>query len=294
MFGYVKTYTPELYVREDEYYRGIYCGLCRSLGKCTGQLSRMTLNYDFVFGALLRIAATGESVSFKPRRCVVHPVRKRAMAEECESLDFCARAAVLLSYHKNEDDLSDEKGKRRLLAKLLKGLMRGMHRRARKQLREAEDIISSGLASLAEIEKKNIASVDVPADAFGKLMGDLLSVGLRGNEEKIIKNAAFHLGRWIYIVDAADDLEGDAKNGRYNPFLLLYGKECFDDTDRENVFNALSAELMRLSDAVDLLDQTPENAEAFGIIYNVLKLGMPNTAERVLYGEKGKDNERSL
>ena len=48
MFGYIKPHSPELKVREDAYYRGVYCGLCRAMGRCTGCLSRFTLSYDFV------------------------------------------------------------------------------------------------------------------------------------------------------------------------------------------------------------------------------------------------------
>ena len=91
MFGYVRTYTSELYVKENEFYKGVYCGLCRSLGKCTGQLSRATLNYDFVFGALLRMAATGEKIGFEKKRCIIHPIRKRAMV----NLLISARAPEL-------------------------------------------------------------------------------------------------------------------------------------------------------------------------------------------------------
>jgi len=294
MFGYVKTYTPELYVKENEFYKGVYCGLCRSLGKCTGQLSRMTLNYDFVFGALLRIAATGEKLSFESRRCIVHPINKRIMANGCDSLDFCARAGVLRSYHKANDDIADEKGARRLRGACLKALMKGMRRRAKKQLAEADGIISSGLAELSRIEQSECESVDIPADIFGRLMGELISISLPEREARIIKNAAYHLGRWIYIVDAADDFEDDVKNGRFNPFFRLYKEDTLGNAHKEDIFNALTAELMQISSAVDLLDATPENEAVFGIINNILRLGMPNTAERVLFGEKGGADERSV
>ena len=114
MFGYVKAHTPELKVAEYEYYRSVYCGLCRSMGKCTGQCSRLTLSYDFAFLALVRIALSDEKVGFKRRRCVAHPVRKRSMMEPNSVLEYCAYAAALLSYHKLSDDIADEKGLKRI------------------------------------------------------------------------------------------------------------------------------------------------------------------------------------
>ena len=294
MFGYVKTYTSELYVRENEFYKGVYCGLCRSLGKCTGQFSKVTLNYDFVFGALLRMAATGEKISFEKKRCIIHPIRKRLMATRCASLDFCARAASLLSYHKVNDDVCDEKGAKRAKARFLRALMRGMRRKARKQLGVADTVISSRLAELSEIEKLCLESADIPADCFGHLMGELLSLSLPEKEAKIIKNAAFHLGRWIYLVDAADDFSDDVKKGRFNPLYCLYKEDTLSDVHKETLFNALTAELMQISAALDLLECENANENVFGIIKNILTLGMPNTAERVLYGEKGNSHERSL
>ena len=294
MFGYVRTYTSELYVKENEFYKGVYCGLCRSLGKCTGQLSRATLNYDFVFGALLRLAATGEKISFEKKRCISHPIRKRAMATRCESLDFCARAGALLSYHKANDDVCDERGAKRAKARFLRALMRGMRRKARKQLEAADTVISSRLSELSKIEKLALESADTPADCFGHLMGEILSLSLPEKESRIIKNAAFHLGRWIYLVDAADDFCDDVKKGRFNPFFCLYKEEALSDTHKETIFNALTAELMQIGAALDLLDRDNANENVFGIIENILTLGMPNTAERVLYGEKGNSHERSL
>ena len=65
MYGYVRTHAPELKVRQQEYYRAVYCGLCRTMGKCTGQCSRMTLSYDFTFFALVRMALTGERIEVR-------------------------------------------------------------------------------------------------------------------------------------------------------------------------------------------------------------------------------------
>ena len=129
MFGYVRTHTPEMKVSEYEYYRAAYCGLCRSMGKCTGQCSRMTLSYDFAFLALVRLALSGEAVEIKRRRCVAHPLRKRAMMERNSELDFCAYAAALLTYHKLADDIADERGAKRALARMTRPMARSMRKK---------------------------------------------------------------------------------------------------------------------------------------------------------------------
>ena len=105
MFGYIRTDTPELRVRENEYYRAVYCGLCRAQGKCTGQCSRMTLSYDIAFLALLRIAIEGKPIELRRGRCIAHPIRARKYVARCAPLDYCAYAAAILTYGKTVDEI---------------------------------------------------------------------------------------------------------------------------------------------------------------------------------------------
>ncbi len=294
MFGYVKTYTPEMKVADYEYYRGAYCGLCRSMGKCTGQCSRMTLSYDFAFLALIRLSLTGDKVCFKRRRCLAHPMRKRSVMERNPQLDYCSYSAALLTYHKLLDDISDESGKKKLLALLVRPTVSGMRRRSIKRggVSELDTLIEEKLSALAEFEHSGEASVDTPADIFGELLSEIVGYGFEGAREKIARNIGYHVGRWIYITDAIDDHAEDVKRGRYNPFALLYGDDI-DERERALIADALKNELCDVERALDLIDFGDDRALE-NIIRNVFYLGMPRTVETVLSGaENGKkDNCR--
>ena len=298
MFGYVRPYTPELRVRDNEYYRALYCGVCRSLGKCTGEMSRLTLNYDLVFAALLRLAATQGRAEISSRRCLMHPIKKRPMASPDGELDLCAGLGVLLAYHKSDDDVLDERGARRAKAKLLRSLMRGMRKRAKVALGDADKIISEGLCRMSEMEKNKTPSVDAFADEFGNIMKEAISVGLDGAPARIIGKIGYHFGRWLYIIDAADDYEEDVKKGRFNPFALIYEGRPFDEYTKENIFNALSADLMEMYSAFELFDKCDGQDEIFALTDNILRLGMPHAAATALKIEKYKfqetNNDRSL
>lgn len=287
MFGYIRTDVPEMRVRENEYYRAVYCGLCRSQGKCTGQCSRFTLNYDMVFLALLRIALEGKQVEIKRGRCIAHPFKKRAYVTHCEPLAYCAYAAAILTHGKVADDLVDEKGFKRFKASLIKPFTSHMRKKALKKYAELDERVASGLRKLSKIEAEGLASVDVPADAFGEILADILCYGLEGTDEKIMRNIGRHVGRWIYIIDAADDLDEDIKKNRFNAFAKLYGGRIPDD-ERESVANSLRLELLAAEPAFDLIDYN-ELYDIEAIIGNIMYLGMPNTAERVL-GLKCDDN----
>ena len=290
MFGYIRTDTPELRVRENEYYRAVYCGLCRAQGKCTGQCSRFTLSYDIAFLALLRLAAEGKQVEIKRGRCIAHPFKKRAYVAYCEPLAYCAYAAAILTHGKIADDINDEKGMKKLLALSAKPFSSHMRKKAIKKYAELDAKVFEGLKKLSQIEKQELASVDIPADAFGEILSDIFSFGLDGDNYKIMRNIGKHIGRWIYIVDAADDLEDDIKKQRFNAFACLYGGNI-PDGERDTVANSLKLELLAAEPAFDLIEYNGlYDIEA--IIENIIYRGMPMTADKVLRSESFGCNEK--
>lgn len=287
MYGYVRVHAPELKVREQEYYRAVYCGLCRTMGKCTGQCSRMTLSYDMTLFALVRMAITGEKPTVTPRRCIVHPLRRRPMAAPNDALALCAYTSAILAYHKVKDDRRDERGLKRTAATVLSPLVAPMRRRAvRKGYGKVDSGVYRAMKALWELEAARPPSVDEPATLFGELMGELLAYGLEGNQEKLAHTVGLHVGRWVYIVDAADDYAEDVKKHRYNPLACLYGVNAaaeLTQPQRDNLRTALLCELFELEKAFDLLD-TSEDPDLGGILSNILYMGMPREAERVLSG----------
>jgi formate hydrogenlyase subunit 6/NADH:ubiquinone oxidoreductase subunit I len=111
MYGYVKPYTEELRVKEALFYRATYCGICREMRRTLGELSGLTLTYDSVFLALVRMVyLPDEAIGAKDRRCALHPLKKRRMLERNDALSYTARVFALLSYHKCLDDGADERG----------------------------------------------------------------------------------------------------------------------------------------------------------------------------------------
>jgi hypothetical protein len=282
VFGYVKVSSPELRVKEYEYYRGAYCGLCRSMGNCTGQCSRMTLNYDFVFLAVFRIGLEKTSVAFEQRRCLVHPLKKRNSMKENPTLAYCANAAAILNYHKICDDLSDEKGVKKLRAVFAKPFVSHARNKALKSdrgLSELDTRISERLKALSELEAQRIASVDAPAELFGEILADIVSYGLCESDAKIASAVGRGVGKWIYIADALDDLESDAKKDRYNPFLLLYGGMPERDM-LLSMETALKNELCGVEAALDLIDFESDIAQ--NLICNILYLGCPERVREIL------------
>lgn len=285
MFGYIRTRTGDLLVREDAYYRASYCGLCRAHGKCTGQCSRCFLSYDFAFFAIVRSVLAGEDPQPEGRRCFLHPFRKRPILECTQSYRDTAHWAALLTAYKNLDDLHDERGVRRVRAALLRPFLSTGKRRAEKKVpRRLADEIREQLDRLRRLEEKRIASADQYAEVFGTLIGTALSAGLEKDAARIAQSMGFHLGKWVYLIDAADDFEEDMKRGRFNPFACLYETDHLTEAHKSAIRTALTAELIEAKNGADLLVYPHTGDEREGIIRNVLESGMPDIAERILDG----------
>ncbi len=293
MFGYVKTDRGELRIREYEYYRASYCGLCRSMGKCTGQCSRMLLSYDFAYLANVRMALCGTKPQFKRRRCPAHPLRRRSMMEYNEQLTYCAAASAILAYEKCRDNVADERGIRRLKARLQCLLLRRMYKKAKRATPGLAEAVRGHLGRLAEQERAKQPSVDCVAAIFGDLLADVAAYGLEGDLARLARKIGWETGRFVYILDALEDLPKDAERGRFNPFLLLYGG-AVPEEDKQGIKDALIACLMDLETAFDLLPQG-EDPTRQEILNNILYLGMPATLDRVLFGvgcNKEETNEQ--
>lgn len=291
MFGYVRAQNSELRVREQEAYRGTYCGLCRAMGRCTGQCSRMTLSYDFAFLALVRMQLTGEAFFFEQRRCLVHPLKKRNSMKRNETLTYCAYAAALLNYHKIADDLSDERGWKKLRARMAyPTVAHGRKKALRAGYEDLDRAVAEHLAALSRTEESRVPSVDLPAEQFGELLSAIVAYGMEGKEQRLAESLGRSVGKWIYVADALDDWQEDAKKERYNPFRLLYETGEPTEAELSGIRDALKLHLTEASDAVDLMDF--ESNDMKEIILNILYLGMPAVIEELIKKEADERENR--
>ena len=296
MFGYVKPVVSELLVKEHEFYKATYCGICRSMKKHTGFLSNATITYDSVFLALVRMAyIPDEELSSGMRRCVAHPMKKRPMLADNSAIEYTARAFAILTYYKMQDDLSDESLGKRLAVGMARPVVSGARRKARES--ELEELCRTKLGEITRLEREGCPSVDEPATLFGELLGGIFSHGLGGEDALVTERVGYHLGRFIYAADAAEDYDEDRKKDRYNPYVISYGGAELSDENRETIRCALLLECRGLEAALNLVPfgnkVTVEN-----IVRNIIYEGLPKRIEFLKAKQKNtkgeSDSEGSL
>lgn len=291
MFGYIRPLKGELKVREYENYRALYCGLCHTLAHRCGALTRLTVNYDFTFLAMLLWDAE-DSLCYIHRRCVVSPFRKkRCCSVQSASLARSADYSMILSWWKLQDSRKDGGFWKSLAASLGLLVFRIPYRRAAKRAQAFDLTVKTRLEELADLERAHCDSIDQVANCFAEILRAAAAEVASEERRRILEQLLYHTGRVIYLLDAADDLSADIKTDNYNPFRYRYElkEETLDEAQKQQVRLTLRHSLNCMSSAFQLLNRTPWSE----IVENILYQGIPVVAEQVLAGAWGhsKRNE---
>lgn len=292
MFGYVRIYKPELKVAEYEHYQGVYCSLCKQLGRRYGFFSRMTLNYDSAFLALFLTAIDERCTGFQKGRCLYHPMRKRICCRDNEHISFAADVETLLVYYKIKDNIADRGFFPSLPARILLPIAFLSKKKAAKRQPEPDRIIAECIEKQTAVENAKTVSIDAASEPFARMLSKLAQMAAHSDTERmILERFGYCLGRWIYLIDAVDDMKEDLDQGSYNPYILSRGLHKGDEASLEETRQysllTLNACLAECIAAYNLL--TIHRFD--GILRNILEQGMPAMQKQVT-SKKGSNHER--
>ena len=286
MFGYVRPLKKALLEEEASRYEAAYCGLCRVIGKHYGLVAQLFLNYDFAFLAML-LAKEPESPCVSCKRCPVYPWRKKQAWQQDEGLELAAAESVVLCYWKLKDSIQDSGFWRACLIWPLTILLSPAYRRATKRCADFVQTVKTCLEELRQMEQASLPSLDRPADAFARILQ--AASGVHGQEgQAALSQLLYHVGRWIYLIDAWDDLEEDRKSGGYNPILLQGYAESAEGT--ANLQETMAASLALAQSSYFWMDTGVWSP----VIENILNLGLPAMQEAVLTGVWKSEKKRII
>lgn len=295
MFGYVKPQKSELLVREFDAYRGIYCSLCKSLGKDYGFASRLALNYDCTFYALVLISARSDSAPiFQKGRCVVNPLKPCLFCKEnSTSFHWASALTVILLYHKVLDDIHDSKPVKKAMRMLIFPFVKHIYHKAVKNFPKIGEVIEEAMAEQRKLEESPVPGLDRSAEPTAQMMKRIMEVSSEefgSSVSRVFSSFGYYLGRWIYLIDAADDLEDDLQENAFNPLAARFHLDRNSPPEsiwsaRAYVNDVLNQTLSQLGAAFNLME-----TNAMGpIVKNVIFLGLPQMQKELLF-EKEKTN----
>ena len=273
MFGYVTIDKPELKIKDFDVYRSFYCGLCRELRENHGLSGQISLTYDMTFVIMLLSGLYEPPTRKGTTRCIVHPVFRQPVRKN-SATEYGADMNVLLTYYKCMDDWEDE---RKLLRRGYAGLLGGSLKRVTDRYPEKARNIRDRLEELSTIEKSRSTDPDLAAGCFGRLMEEIFA-WKQDEWTESLRRMGFFLGKYIYLLDAFEDVEKDKKTGNYNVFSEMSEKDGF----REKALQLLT---MMLSEACREFEHLPVIRYA-DILRNILYSGVWSRYRRMLQREQ--------
>ena len=241
MFGYLMANTEVLSKEDKERYQAHYCGLCKRLGELHNGISRLTLTYDMTFISILLSSMYHEKENSGLKTCFIHPLRKHKYIFS-NATDYAADLSIILAYYKCLDDWNDDNSR---IALQKSRILQKEVDIAAQRLPRQYSAVKDGLAILREMEHSNELNPDLPANCFGTIMGELF---IREEDEycTTLRKMGAALGRFIYMIDAANDLKSDINKERYNPLISLM------DTDFTPILHSLVGECTKEFEQMNL------------------------------------------
>ena len=282
MFGYVYINKPELKIKDYEAYRGVYCSLCKALGKNYSVFARFIINYDCTFLSLLLMSRTKECPGFKSGRCPFNPMKKcNYTIKADDALSKGAALTVITSYYKLMDSIADSGFFKKIGCTLIRPFFSSWHKKAKRNFPDYENIVKEMFMSQLKYEKSEDACLDMAAEPTAKMLENIMKLEAQNEiEKKVFAQFGYHLGRWIYLMDAANDIEDDSKSGNFNPFLIKFGEKS--KVDPKEIEATLSQSYYLLTKAYELIDKQ----RFTDILDNIIYSGLPLKQRNIVYPER--------
>ena len=291
VFGYIRPQKSELLVREYDQYKAVYCSLCRQLGKSYGMMARLTLSYDCTFYALMQFAVGTECPGFHAGRCVVNPLKKCAYCNVGEKELIAASAlSVIMTYYKIKDDIADSHFFGKLRSFFLLPFAVYARKRAARDFPWMDAVVSQSIEKQNKTEQGDNPCIAACAEPTSEMLRQVFA-SIAGKPEdsesaeaRILRQFGYYLGRWVYLIDAADDIGKDLRSASFNPFILkfqLSQSSTQEELDKvQNYANqVLNHTLSQLIAALNILDLNHFRP----IIDNVVKKGLPEIQKELLF-----------
>ena len=289
MFGYVIPDKPNLFIKDYYAFKAFYCGLCKATGKRAGTFMRLTTNYDSTILNIFVHNVVNKSVELSEQRCILHPFSKKTMIVYDDLTLSVADINVLLLYYKVCDNILDKDDP--LKNKSFRRFMKRSYKKAAKRHPYADKVISRYYDELRQKESESCESIDCVSDSFASMLREV-GAYLCDNHSYEVETVFYCLGKWIYLIDALDDLDEDYKKLRYNPWIAHFNDFTnaneFIEKHRENIESALNQVINLLIECYDKLDMPVQE----GVLTNTFYYGLKMQTEKILRRDKNCQKTR--
>ena len=262
MFGYITPVLSVLSEEEKQRYRAFYCGVCHALRSRFGLIDRIALSNDMTFLSIVLSSLYEPDALKTSARCAVHPLKTHAYYSS-GMIDYAADMNALLFYYKCEDQRMDDRSLRGMAGE--KAFRKALEQVSRRYPAQAS-AVKQTLQALWEEEKAAVPNPDRLCNLSGEMLGSVFVPKPEDVWSPLLRSMGAGLGRFVYWMDAWDDLEEDLKRKRFNPLAGYREREGFRDFCLETLE-------MFIADAAEAFELLPLEQD-LPLLRNVLYSGV--------------------
>lgn len=288
MFGYIYPFKMDLKIRHYNTFKSYYCSLCHAIKKNYGNIPRISINFDTTFMAIFLDSLLQNNPIIEKKLCLIHPVEKKNIIKNSSSIDYASHITLILTHNKIIDDINDENN---LLSKIIFPLSNIYIQKFPKYLEGIKNKILYHLNNLNKMEKSSeILSIDDYSHHFAKITKEVFSFFIKINniyEDNIddVERLGYNIGKWIYIMDAFNDIEKDFKQKSFNPILKInqITNENINIIDFKNsVKEHYRSLLTQINYQCLHYFNNLKIQKNYDLIENILQLGMPFKTDKII------------
>jgi hypothetical protein len=279
LFGYVTPLKAEMKIKDFSRFKCYYCGLCCHIKKEFGNIPRISLNYDMTFLGLLLDALNPEELEVSMHRCSFHPTEKKTIISNNKALSYAAAMNISLFYYKLLDDMHDDGN---LKSRFFSIILLPYKRKFSDSIMAINKNIKKSLNTLSLLEThKSFTSIDEICDPFSNLVGIIFRdypyelIDDSHELRNILYTLGYSIGKWIYLIDALDDLKSDMQKKKFNPINFLYNKSSLAYNDFiESIKSKMEFTILNCGySCKENLEKLNLNRNK-DILYNIIELGL--------------------
>lgn len=289
MFGYMYPFKPDLKIKHYTTFKSYYCSLCHEIKKNYGNIPRVSINFDITFISILLDSFSSKPHTVIKKTCIIHPIEKKLIVQNNKSINYASHINTILTHNKILDDINDENN---LFSKLIFPVANCYVKKMPKQFDEIKKIIDENLHNLKKLENSDeILSIDEYAHPFSNLTKEILNFYGKINnfDETSLHHLGilgYNLGKWIYIVDAFDDIEKDFRKNLFNPIIRSESKISLNENNilqfkrdiKQKYFSLLTYVNFKCLENFKELSVTKN----YELIENILQMGMPLKVDKIV------------
>ena len=283
MFGYLQIDKAALEDGQRGLYQSFMCGLCFSTKKYFSDKARIAINYDVNFFNVLFHSFRDADVQIDKRTCFFHPVKKRTVVQPTDLTDKLSIANVLLVYLNLYDDVVDEGGIKKKAA--LKAFKKD-YLKAQRLMPNLDAALTQNYQKLRELEQSGCETLDKVCHPFAQMSQEFCRHILQ-TDNKFLLNLCYNVGKWVYLIDALDDIKQDLRKGVYNPVVKCFNIQSLGDVVKsyDDISFVMYSTLNTIASCFNDLNLTKYNCLLTNLLYKSLRQKTESILDKYAKGE---------